>query len=494
VDESQNEGGPAVATPTRRAQHKDAAGLRIRRKEIPKIPTGIAGLDEVLRGGLPAGRMTLLSGGAGSGKSLMGLQCLLHGASAGEPGILVLFEERAASVRQNAWSLGWDLVSLERKNRLHLLDARVNPEAVISGDFSIKGLLAILDQQAKAMRARCIMFDAADALLYLYDSPKRERQELHTLHEWLLDRGLTAIMTVKTLPQGEAPSRYVFLDFMADCVIHVDQRVTVQVTTRRLRVIKYRGSGYGRNEYPFLIGENGINVIPITSNVLQHRPPGPKMSCGQVRLDDILAGGYKRGTSILIVGTAGAGKTTLACLFSQAACLRSERVLYLNFEESPESMVSNMLSPGLALQPLIKTGRLVVRSYLPEAMGVEEHLFHALKALDEFQPQHVVVDAISACKRMGSEHAAFEYLMRILNVCKERGITCMYLNQATGLDIVSEISGIGVSSIIDTVVLLRQLPIGGVMKRQLIVMKSRGSKHSEQFHEFRITDRGIDLV
>jgi len=300
-------------------------------------------------------------------------------------------------------------------------------------------------------------------------------------------------MTVKTIPQEEAPSPYAFLDFMADCVIHVDQRVTAQITTRRLRVIKYRGSGYGRNEYPFLIGENGINVIPITSNVLQHSPPGPKVSSGQARLDDVLAGGYKRGTSILIVGTAGAGKTTLACVFAQAACLRGERVLYLNFEESPESMVSNMLSPGLALRPLIKTGRLVVRSYLPEAMGVEEHLFLALKALDEFQPQHVVVDAISACKRMGSEHAAFEYLMRILNACKERGITCMYLNQATGLDIVSEISGIGVSSIIDTVVLLRQLPIGGVMKRQLIVMKSRGSAHSEQFHEFRITDRGIDL-
>jgi len=261
-----------------------------------------------------------------------------------------------------------------------------------------------------------------------------------------------------------------------------------------LRVIKYRGSGYGRNEYPFLIGENGINVIPITSNVLQHRPPGPKVSTGQAQLDDMLAGGYKRGTSILIVGTAGAGKTTLACMFAQAACLRGERVLYLNFEESPESMISNMLSPGLALRPLIKSGRLVVRSYLPEAMGVEEHLSHALKALDEFQPQHMVVDAISACKRMGSDHAAFEYLMRILNVCKERGITCIYLNQATGLDIVSEISGIGVSSIIDTVVLLHQLPIDGVMKRQLIVMKSRGSKHSEQFHEFLITDRGIDLV
>jgi circadian clock protein KaiC len=281
---------------------------------------------------------------------------------------------------------------------------------------------------------------------------------------------------------------------MADCVIHVDQRVTAQLTTRRLRVIKYRGSGYGRNEYPFIIDEKGINIVPITSNVLQHRPPGPRVSSGLAWLDEVLAGGYKSGTSILVAGTAGAGKTTLACVFTRAACQRGERVLYLNFEESTESMVSNMLSPGLALQPLIKAGKLAVRSYLPEAMGVEEHLFNALNDLDEFQPQHVVVDAISACKRMGSDQAAFEYLMRILNACKERGITCFYINQTSGLDIVAEISGIGISSIIDTIILLRHLPIGGAIARQLIVMKSRGSKHSEQFHEFRITDRGMDLV
>ena len=457
------------------------------------MSTGIAGLDLVLGGGLPAGRMTLLSGGPGSGKSMMGLQCLLHGAGAGQPGILVMFEERAVAVRQNAWSRGWDLTRLEKKNKLYLMDARLDPQAVISGEFSIKGILAILEHRIKAMRAKLIFIDAVDALLHLYDSPMRERHELYALHEWLLDRGLTAIMSVKAVPQEEAPSRYAFLDFMADCVIHVDQRVSAQITTRRLRVIKYRGSGYGRNEYPFIINDDGINIIPITSNVLQHRPPGPKVSSGQARLDDVLAGGYKEGTSILIAGTAGVGKTTLACVFTRAACLRGERVLYLNFEESAESLVSNMLSPGLALHPLIKTGTLVVRSYLPEAMGVEEHLLHALKDLDEFQPKHVVVDAISACKRMGSEQAAFEYLMRLLNVCKERGITCIYINQTSGLEISQEISGIGVSSIIDTIVLLRQFPIGGAMTRQLIVMKSRGSKHSEQFHEFRITDRGIDL-
>ncbi len=483
-----------MATPKRRARRLDAAGSQKRRKALPKVPTGIAGLDKVLGGGLPAGRMTLVCGGAGSGKSIMGLQNLLHGAVAGEPGILVMFEERAAAVRQNAWSLGWDLAALERKGKLFLMDARLDPEAVISGDFSIKGLLAILHQRAKAMRARRIVIDAVDALLHLYDSPMRERHELYALHEWLLDRNLTAIMTVKTTPQEEAPSRYAFLDFMADCVIQVDQRVTAQITTRRLRVLKYRGSGFGRNEYPFVIRENGINVIPITSNVLMHRPLGLKLSSGQARLDDVLGGGYKRGASILIAGTAGSGKTTLACVFAQAACARGERVLYLNFEESAESMVGSMLSPGLVLRPLIKSGTLSVRSYLPEAMGMEEHLFQALSALDEFQPQHVVVDAISACRRMGSELGAFEYLMRLLNACKERGITCLYINQATGLDIIAEISGIGISSIIDTVVLLRHLPIGDAMKRQLIVMKSRGSKHSEQFHEFRITDRGIDLV
>ena len=480
-----------MATPVHKARAISAAVTR--RRALAKVPTGVAGLDEVLRGGLPAGRMTLLSGGAGSGKSLIALRCLLRGARSGEPGILVLFEERAAAVRQNVSSLGWDVRSLERNKRLFLLDARLNPEAVVSGDFSIKGLLAILDLQVKALGARRIVFDAVDTLLHLYDNPLRERHELNVLHEWLLDRGLTSIMTVKADAQ-EGLSRYSFLDFMADCVIHVDQRVTVQVTTRRLRVVKYRGSGYGRNEYPFIIGDDGINVIPITSSVLQHRPPGPTVSSGQTGLDRLLDGGYKRGTGILIVGTAGAGKTTLACVFALAACRRGERVLYINFEESPESMISNMRSVGLPLQPSITSGRLIVQAYLPESTGVEEHLFRALRALDELRPQHVIVDAISACERMGTKHAAFEYLMRVLDACKQRGITCIYVNQATSADVISEISGIGISSIIDTVIVLRQLPVDGETKRQLIVTKSRGAKHSERFHDFRITSGGIDLA
>ena len=482
-----------MAATAHRARANIAAALRSTRRQLAKVRTGIAGLDDVLRGGLPAGRMTLLSGGAGSGKSLIAMQCALHGATIDEASILVLFEERAGAVRQNVQSLGWDVPALERKKKLFLLDARINPEAVISGDFSIKGLLAVLDRQVKFLGARRIVFDAVDTLLRLYDDPARERQELNGLHEWLLDRQLTAIMTVKADPQ-EGPSRYFFLDFMADCVIHVDQRVTGQVTTRRLRVVKYRGSGYGRNEYPFIIGDNGINVIPITSGVLEHRAPGARVSSGQAGLDQVLAGGYKRGTGILIVGTAGAGKSTMACMFAEAACGRGERVLYINFEESAESMVDNMQSVGVRLQPSMDTGQLVVQSYLPEATGVEEHLLRALAALDELRPQHLIVDAISACERMGTTHAAFEYLMRVLDGCKQRGITCIYINQAIASDVVSEISGIGISSLIDTVIALRQLPVEGVTKRQLIVMKSRGSNHSDRFHDFRITDGGIEVA
>lgn len=483
-----------MTPPQRRTNGRGASRRRIGRRSIPKVPTGIAGLDVVLGGGIPAGRVTILSGGPGSGKSTMGMQCLLRGASTGDAGVLVMFEERAETVRQDARSRGWDVAGLEKQHRLCLMDARLDPKAVIAGEFSINGLLAALDHQITVMRATFVLIDAVDALLHLYDNPVRERHELYALHEWLLDRGVTTIMTVKSVEEQEARARYAFLDFMADCVIHVDQRVTAQITTRRLRVVKYRGSGYGRNEYPFIINESGVHIIPMTGNVLQHRPPGARMSSGTAWLDDALAGGYRRGTAILIAGAAGAGKTTLACTFAQAACLRGERVLYLNFEESPDAMVDNMLSPGLALQSLVTDGTLAIRSYLPEAMGVEEHLFHFLGELETLRPSSVIVDAISACKRMGSEQAAFEYLMRILNACKERGVTCICLNQSGSRESIQDISGLGISSLIDTVILLQHRPVGNTMVRHLVVLKARGSRHSEQFHPFRITDRGLDPV
>ncbi len=305
----------------------------------------------MLAGGLPRGRMTLVRGGPGSGKSIMGLQCLLHGAFAGAPGILVMFEERAAAMRQNAWSRGWDLASLEKANKLCLLDARVDPEAVVSGDFSIKGLLAVLAHKIKAMRARCVVLDAVDVLLQMYDSPARERKELYALHEWLLAQGVTAIMTAKAVA-GEEASFPLLRSWSSWPIVSSSSTSASWVRSPRgaceWRSIAARG--YGRNEYPFIINEDGINVVAITSNALHHRPLGPKVSSGQQELDGLLAGGYSRGASVLIADLRARGRRhsparsprPLADAASEPSISISRSLL--------ESMVCNMLSPGLALR------------------------------------------------------------------------------------------------------------------------------------------------
>jgi len=364
---------------------------------LPKAATRIEGLDEILKGGLPAGRTTLVSGGPGSGKTILGLEFLYRGAMDGEPGIFVAFEERTDAVRQNALSLGWDLASLEKAGQLFLMEALVDPGVVLSGDFNLKGLLAIVGGQTTAIGAKRIVIDAIDVLMRLFDDPARERNELYALYDWLMDREMTTILTVKTSQDRERAHRYEFLDFMADCVIYLDQRITKQVSTRRLRVIKYRGSGFGRNEYPYAITEEGISIVPTSTGMLEHEPLGPKVSTGHPRLDTIMDGGYRRASCVLVAGTSGTGKTTLACTFVRAACERGEKVLYIGFEESQSAMVSGMLSPGLDLRPALQAGRLQVLTALPEAMGAEEHLIRAFKVLAAFQAEHVVVDAIAAC-------------------------------------------------------------------------------------------------
>jgi circadian clock protein KaiC len=474
---------------------KEETGFsRTNETEIQKVATQIAGMDEVLLGGLPAGQTTLISGGPGTGKSVWGLEFLYRGAAAGEPGIFVTFEERAPAVRQNALILGWDLAPLEQAGKLFLMEAHVDPQAVLSGDFNLKGLMAIINGKATAMRASRIVIDALDVLLRLFDDAARERNELYVLHDWLIDHDMTAVLTVKTSEDGDSSGRYEFLDFMANCVIYLDQRVTEQVATRRLRVLKYRGSGFGRNEYPFCITGEGINIIPISTAGLNHKALGPKVSSGHPGFDALLDGGYRRSSCILISGTTGTGKTTLASAFARSACERGERVLYINFEESQEAMVSGMLSPGIDLRPAVQAGTLRFLTAMPEAMGVEEHLIRAFKAMKSFQPDHVIVDAISACERMGTKGAAYDYLMRLVNACKEQGITAIFTNQTSGFREENEISGIGISSIVDTVIFLRYLEIGGEINRMLMVMKSRGSKHSNQYREFLITDRGIDIA
>jgi circadian clock protein KaiC len=468
--------------------------MRARRRPIPKAPTQISGLDEVLEGGFPRGRTTLASGGPGSGKTVLGLEFLCRGALAGEPGVFITFEERAEAVRTNALSMGWDLAGLEKAGKVAIVEARLYGEEVLSGDFDIQGILAIVAGHAKRIRAKRVVIDALDVLLRVFGDAQRERGELYRLHDWLIDRKLTSVLTVKAQLNGNMAHRYEFLDFMADCVIRLDHRVEGQVATRRLRVIKYRGSGFGTNEYPYVIGERGIVLFPLTQAELTHQPLGPKIPSGLAGLDAMLDGGFRRAACILIAGSSGTGKTTLASAFAQAASRRKEKVLYLSFEESQEAMIVGMLSAGIDLRPALRTQRLMVQTALPEAMGSDKHLIRALEAIDSFKPDHLILDAISACVRMGSERAAFDYLMRLVAVVKERGITCILTNQIAGLlGSDEELSGIGFSSVVDAVIQLRFVDAGQEIGRQILILKARGSGHSNRRESFYITEHGIEF-
>ena len=461
---------------------------------LPKVPTQIEGLDEILNGGIPAGGTTLVWGGAGCGKSILGLEFLYRGALAGEPGILVVFEERAQAVRQHALTLGWDLAPLEQGGKLFVLEGVIDPTTILAGDFDLHALLAIIAGRSQSMGAKRIVIDAVDVLTRLYRDPWREQSEIYTLHRWLADRKMTTILTMKVLHHQTPLPGYEFLDFMADCVIKLDQRSNNQVSTRRLQVIKYRGSSFGRNEYPYIIAEDGIHLLPVSSVVLTQQTPGDVVSTGSAQLDAMLEGGYKRGTSVLVPGAPGTGKTTIASTFAQAACARGEKTLFLAFEESAQAIIANMLSPGIDLRPALQADTLRFVTAMPEAMGAEDHLFVALREVAVFQPRLVIADALSALMRMGTEQAAFEYAMRLMVACKDRGITCLFTNQLAGAAAENSFAGVGISSLVDTVILLRFAESGGMLHRTLLIRKVRGAAHSAQCHEFRITHRGLELL
>ena len=324
-------------------------------------------------------------------------------------------------------TLGWDLAPLEQAGKLFVLEGVVDPSAILAGDFDLQALLAIIAGRSQALGARRIVIDAVDVLTRLYRDPSREQSELYKLHWWLAEREMTTVLTMKVLQYQTPLPGYELLDFIADCVIKLDQRSNNQLSTRRLQVIKYRGSSFGRNEYPYIIAEDGI--LPVSSMMLTQRAPGDVISSGSAQLDAMLEGGYRRATSMLIPGAPGTGKTTVASTFVQAACARGEKTLFVAFEESEEAVIANMLSPGIDLRPARRAGILRFLTDMPEAMGAEEHLFAALRVIAVFQPQLVVVDALSSVLRMGTEQAAFEYAMRLLIACKERGVTCLFTNQ-----------------------------------------------------------------
>ena len=335
-----------------------------------------------------------------------------------------------------------------------------------------------------------IVIDAVDMLMRLFKDPVRARDQLVTLHRWLSRQELTAVMTVKAAESLR--QEYDYLDFMADCVINIDQRIQEQVSTRRLKVMKYRGSGFASREHPFVISGQGVVVMPLSSVGLVQHTIGGFVSTADPKLDAMLGGGYRKGSSILVSGPSGSGKTTFAFMLATAAARRGERVLYLSFEQSRPAIASEMKTVGFDLEPLIEKGVLRITSVMPESMGMEEHLHRIIQEIEEYKPEHLVLDAISATHRIGSSQAAMEFLIRLYHAAKKREITCIYTNQTfANVEESIQISGLGISSLVDTAVILNYFRERDRVGRTMLVLKSRGTRHSDSYHEFKITDNGI---
>ncbi len=447
----------------------------------------------MLLGGFPRHRTTLIKGSAGTGKTVLGLEFLCRSAMNGEPVILVSFEESAESIRQNALAMGWDIAALEEAGVFFLWEAKVDRTALKSGQFGIDSFLAGIGGKAEQMNAERIMIDAVDVFMRVFEDEVKERNELCRLHEWLVDQRFTALLTAKSGNSSESMQRYEFLDYMADCVLLLDLRVHGQVATRRLRVVKYRGSGFCSNEYPYIITSEGSVFMPLTAMRLMHRPIGEKVSSGNPDLDERLGGGFHRGSGIVVTGASGGGKTTLAANFTQEACSRGERVLFVSFEESKEAIISAMLSPGIDLRPAVEKGTLEFHTIMPEALVPEAHLYRISQKMERFHPDHLVIDAISACRRIGGKEAAFDLLIRLIDICRQRGITCLMTNQFVEDGSAFTSTGLEISSIADTLLSISFVESDGRIQRDLVIVKSRAAHHSNRHHLYVISDDGIQI-
>jgi circadian clock protein KaiC len=471
-----------------RAQQSDLKG-----PELAKTPTGIAGLDEITHGGLPRGRPSLVCGTAGCGKTLFGMEFLVRGATEfNEPGVFMAFEETAEELAQNVRSLGFDLDKLIADKKIAIDYVHIErSEIEETGEFDLDGLFLRLGMAIDEVGAKRVVLDTIENLFGGFGNTLILRSELRRLFRWLKDKGVTAIITAE---RGEGTlTRNGIEEYVSDCVILLDHRVTEQVSTRRLRIVKYRGSTHGTNEYPFLIDENGISVLPLTSLSLNHPASKERVSSGVPALDEMLGGeGYYRGSSILVSGTAGTGKTSLAAHFANATCERGERCLYLAFEESPRQLMRNMRSIGMDLDQWVKKGLLRIEASRPSLHGLEMHLVRMHKQVAQFKPSVVVIDPISNLITAGTQADTEAMLIRLIDFLKASGITALFTNLTSGGN-AWERTDVGVSSIIDTWILLRDIELGGERNRGLYVLKSRGMKHSNQIREFLITPNGIQL-
>jgi circadian clock protein KaiC len=460
-----------------------------------KARTGIEGFDEITGGGLPRGRTTLLSGGPGSGKTIFALQFLVRGAGdSDEPGIFVAFEETVDRLVTNAQSFGWELAQLERKNKLCLIDAQPTPDLIQSGTFDLSGLLASLGAQIKAMGAKRIVFDALDIFLTLLPDAETKRQEVYRLHRWLLDNGLTALITAKA--GGDEGNSFAFMQFMVDCAVTLNHRVELGVSQRNLRVQKLRGSGFDENESPFVIGQGGFDVaISRMLGRVDVAVSNERLTSGVKRLDTMLGGGYYRGACVLITGMPGTAKTTLSGAFAEAACRRGERTMFVGFDSDGTEVIRNLSSVGIQLERFTKSGVLSMIS-ARTITGSAETLLVRIKALaKEHRARCLVIDPVSTLSRSGNELTAHSVAERLIDWSKAAGITLVctsLINEMNGQ--AEDGSKLHISTLADTWIHLNYLVQAGERNRGLAIIKSRGMAHSNQVRELILSDAGVTLT
>jgi circadian clock protein KaiC len=464
------------------------------RNALPKAPSGIEGLDEITGGGLPRGRPTLVCGSAGAGKTLLAMEFLVRGAMQyDEPGVFMAFEETKDELTMNVRSLGFDLEELGRRKRVVIDFVRVERDEIEeTGLYDLEGLFVRLNYAIDAIGAKRVVLDTLEALFAGLSNASILRSELRRLFRWLKQKGVTAVITAE---RGDGVlTRHGLEEYVSDCVILLDHRVSDQVSTRRLRIVKYRGTVHGTNEYPFLIDDDGISVLPITSARLEHTASGERVSSGVARLDVMLGGkGYYRGSSVLVTGTAGSGKTSLSASFASAACERGERCLYFAFEESQGQLVRNMRSIGIDLDKWAKKGLLRFHTIRSQQDGLEMHLARFHKLLREFAPDVVVFDPVGSFIQAGTRRDANAMVTRLIDMLKVRGTTAFMTSLASGGESL-ESTDIDISSLIDTWIVLRDIDLGGERNHALHILKSRGMAHSNQIREFVLTDHGIELA
>lgn len=463
------------------------------KRGIKKCPTGIPGLDEITRGGVPYGRPILIAGQAGTGKSVLSMEFLIRGIeTSGEPGVYLSFEETRDEIIQNVSVFGWNVAEMIEKNKLRVLHIRVEPgEFLESGGYDLEGLFIRLGAAIDEIKARRVVIDTLEVLNTGLTHTGIVRSEMRRLFRWLKEKQVTALVTSEINDQDSGHSR--LEEFVSDCVIVLDHRIQNEVSTRHLRILKYRGSGHGTNEYPFLIGDTGISVLPITSLTLDYVASTEFVSTGVEKLDSMLAsGGYYRGSSILVSGTVGTGKTSLAAHFVEAACQRGEKAFYFAFEESESQLVRNMRSIGVNLKKWGGRGLLKFRNVRPSHLGVETHLAGMHSLIKKERPSVVVVDPISNLTYFASNFQIKFFWMRFIDFLKSENITGLFTclipenNQNS--------SDMEVSSLMDTWISVQNIEANGERNGVLYVLKSRGMAHSNQVREFKFTPNGIDLT